>query len=338
MEAPLRTDLPTVAYLCMEFGLARCLPFYAGGLGVLAGDYLKQASDAGYPLIGIGLLYRKGYFTQRLAEGEQIAESPALRFTDLPLEPVRQSEERWLRLRVPLGSQTLYLKVWRLQVGRVPLYLLDADLPENPEPLAALTHRLYPAQAEERLQQEIVLGFGAQALVEALGLAVDLFHYNEGHAAFHALAHWAHWRKAGLSVQAAWSECEPPPSSPRIPLCRPATTPSSRLAALLLGNLRHPRNRPFLGQLLGAGADAPRGRPVFPFSLLRAHSSVHQRRESASWAGFPPPICLPVPRLPPPRSAHSEHRQRGSPGHLASPSVDPKAFVACRPMGRPIRP
>lgn len=204
MEAPLRTDLPTVAYLCMEFGLARCLPFYAGGLGVLAGDYLKQASDAGYPLIGIGLLYRKGYFTQRLSpEGEQIAESPALRFTDLPLEPVRQSEERWLRLRVPLGSQTLYLKVWRLQVGRVPLYLLDADLPENPEPLRALTHRLYPAQAEERLQQEIVLGFGAQALVEALGLAVDLFHYNEGHAAFHALAHWAHWRKAGLSVQAA---------------------------------------------------------------------------------------------------------------------------------------
>lgn len=204
VEAPARTDLPTVAYLCMEFGLTRCLPFYAGGLGILAGDYLKEASDANYPILGIGLLYRKGYFTQRISpEGDQIAETPALRFTDLPLEPVRQPDERWLRLRLPLGSQTLYLKVWRLQVGRVAVYLLDADLPENPEPLRTVTHRLYPAQAEERLQQEIVLGFGAQALVEALGLSIDLFHYNEGHAAFHALAHWAWWRKAGLSVQAA---------------------------------------------------------------------------------------------------------------------------------------
>jgi len=204
LQAPPQADRPTVAYLCMEFGLARCLPFYAGGLGVLAGDYLKEASDAGYPMIGIGLLYRKGYFTQRLSpEGDQIAESPTLRFTDLPIEPVRQPDDRWLRLRLPLGSQTLYLKVWRLHVGRVPLYLLDADLPENPEPLRTLTHHLYPAPAEERLRQEIVLGFGAQALVEALGLSVDLFHYNEGHAAFHALAHWAHWRKAGLSVQAA---------------------------------------------------------------------------------------------------------------------------------------
>ncbi|MCS7189273.1 MAG: alpha-glucan family phosphorylase [Bacteroidia bacterium] len=204
MAQPLRTDVPRVAYLCMEYGFTTSLPFYSGGLGVLAGDYLKEASDQGYPLIGIGLLYRKGYFSQRMsAEGNQIAEAPSLRFTDLPIEPVRQSDGRWLRLQLTLGDQTLYLKVWRIQVGRVPLYLLDADLPENPPSLRAITEQLYTGEPEIRLQQEIVLGFGAQLIIESLRLPIDIFHYNEGHAALHILSHLKSLREKGFSNEEA---------------------------------------------------------------------------------------------------------------------------------------
>ncbi len=207
MGQSMRSDVPRVAYLCMEYGLSRCLPFYSGGLGVLAGDFLKEASDQRYPLIGIGLLYRKGYFTQRITpEGEQIAETPALRFTDLPLEPVRQSDGRWLRLQLPIADQVLYLKVWRVHVGRVPLYLLDSDVSENPPALRDITAQLYAGDAETRLQQEIVLGFGAQRLVEALALPIHLFHYNEGHPALHTLAYLAALRKAGHSLEEAKEE------------------------------------------------------------------------------------------------------------------------------------
>ncbi|MEN3040600.1 MAG: alpha-glucan family phosphorylase [Bacteroidia bacterium] len=204
MAQPFSPAKPIVAYLCMEYGIAKCLPFYSGGLGVLAGDYLKEASDQGYPMIGIGLLYRKGYFQQRMSpEGDQLAENPPLRFTDLPLEPVRTEEGRWLRLRLSLGGQPILLKVWRIHVGRVPLYLLDADLQENPPELREITARLYEGDAERRLQQEIVLGFGAQALLEALGQSVDLFHYNEGHPAFHILALWQYFQQKGLPLRAA---------------------------------------------------------------------------------------------------------------------------------------
>lgn len=207
MAQPLRSDGPRVAYICMEYGLTKCLPFYSGGLGVLAGDYLKEASDQGYPLTGIGLLYRKGYFVQRISpEGEQIAEWVPLRFTDLPLEPVHQPDGRWLRLHLEIGELSVYLKVWCIHVGRIPLYLLDADLPENPPEVRLLTERLYPGEPELRLKQELVLGFGAQALVEALALPVDIFHYNEGHPAFHIVAHLTKLCQAGYSLSDAIEE------------------------------------------------------------------------------------------------------------------------------------
>ncbi|MCS7296789.1 MAG: alpha-glucan family phosphorylase [Bacteroidia bacterium] len=207
MAQPLQSDKPKVAYLCMEYGLAKCLPFYSGGLGVLAGDYLKEASDNGYPLVAIGLLYRQGYFQQQISpEGEQISENAPLRFTDLPMEPVRTPDGRWLRLSLLLGEKPLLLKVWKVQVGRVSLYLLDADLSENLPELRTITARLYEGEPEKRLQQEIVLGFGAQALIEALGIEIDLFHYNEGHPAFHLLALWQRLRQQGLSLLAAQEE------------------------------------------------------------------------------------------------------------------------------------
>lgn len=207
MAQPSQSDKPTVAYLCMEYGIAKCLPFYSGGLGVLAGDYLKEASDQRYPLIGIGLLYRKGYFQQRISpEGEQIAENPPLRFTDLPIEPVREADGRWLHLRLTVGEYPVLLKVWRVHVGRVPLYLMDADLAENPPEVREITARLYEGDAERRLQQELILGFGTQKLVEALKLQVELFHYNEGHPAFHLLALWMHLKEAGYDLHAAQEE------------------------------------------------------------------------------------------------------------------------------------
>ncbi|MEN2992076.1 MAG: alpha-glucan family phosphorylase [Bacteroidia bacterium] len=207
MAAPLKAHRPRVAYLCLEYGLAKCLPFYAGGLGVLAGDYLKEASDQGYPLLAIGLLYRQGYFTQRIsAQGEQVAETSNLRFTDLPLEPVRQPDGRWLRLKLTFGPTPIFLKVWVVHVGRVPLYLLDADLSENPPEVRTITAQLYTGNPETRLLQELVLGFGTQALIEALPAQVDVFHYNEGHAAFHLLAYWLGRRRKGLPLETAQLE------------------------------------------------------------------------------------------------------------------------------------
>lgn len=204
MAQPLHTDKPPVLYLCMEYGIAKCLPFYSGGLGVLAGDILKEASDTGYPLIAVGLLYRQGYFQQRInAEGEQIAESTPLRFTDLPIEPVREADGRWLRLQLTFGDAPLFIKVWKAHIGRVPLYLLDADLSENLPEYRTLTHRLYEGDPEKRLLQELLLGFGAQALVHALALPIELFHYNEGHPAFHLLALWQQLREQGYSLSAA---------------------------------------------------------------------------------------------------------------------------------------
>ncbi|MCS6895315.1 MAG: alpha-glucan family phosphorylase [Bacteroidia bacterium] len=207
MSQPLSPDKPAVAYLCMEYGITKCLPFYSGGLGVLAGDYLKEASDQGYPMVGIGILYRRGYFQQRISpDGEQLAETPNLRFTDLPLEPVRTDDGRWLHLRLSLGGHPILLKVWRVRVGRISLYLLDADLSENPPELREVTARLYEGDTERRLQQEIVLGFGAQALLNALNHPVDLFHYNEGHPAFHIVAFWLHLHQKGLTIRAAQEE------------------------------------------------------------------------------------------------------------------------------------
>ncbi|MDW8236014.1 MAG: alpha-glucan family phosphorylase [Bacteroidia bacterium] len=209
LQQPTQPHKPRVAYLCMEYGIAKCLPFYSGGLGVLAGDYLKEASDRGYPMIAVGLLYRQGYFSQRISpQGEQITDTLPLRFTDLPLEPVRETDGRWLRLRLPLGEKPIFLKVWRVDVGKVPLYLLDADLNENTPEQRAITSRLYLGDSELRLLQELVLGWGAQALIENLGLSVDIFHYNEGHPAFHLIAHWRSLMQKGLSLSAAQVEAQ----------------------------------------------------------------------------------------------------------------------------------
>ncbi|MGQ9864467.1 MAG: alpha-glucan family phosphorylase [Bacteroidia bacterium] len=187
-----------VAYFCMEYGLTPALPLYSGGLGVLAGDYLKEASDQNYPLVGVGLLYRKGYFIQRMsALGSQVADAKPLRFTDLPIVPLRDERGLWVKVSIPLGSQTVYAKAFEVKVGRVSLYLLDTDIPENSPPYRDITDQLYGGDAEHRFLQEWILGYGGHALLEVLGHRPLVYHYNEGHPAFGILWRYAKLRQEG---------------------------------------------------------------------------------------------------------------------------------------------
>lgn len=177
--------LKGIAYFSMEYGLGEALPLYAGGLGVLAGDYLKAASDLALPVTAIGLLYQEGYFRQVLdATGWQQEIYPYNDSSSLPLRPVLSRNGTWLHIPIELPGRTVRLHVWEAQVGRVSLYLLDSNNPLNSAPDRGITSKLYGGGEEMRLVQEIVLGIGGWRLIEALGLEVDICHLNEGHAAF----------------------------------------------------------------------------------------------------------------------------------------------------------
>ncbi|WP_430731868.1 alpha-glucan family phosphorylase [Thermus thermamylovorans] len=176
---------PLTAYFSAEYGFHSSLPIYAGGLGVLAGDHVKAASDLGLNLVGVGLLYHEGYFHQRLSpEGAQVEVYETLHPEELPLLPVGDREGRPLRVGVEFPGRTVWLSAYRVQVGAVPVFLLSANLPENAPEDRALTARLYPSEPEARLSQELLLGLGGVRLLRALGLAPQVFHMNEGHSAF----------------------------------------------------------------------------------------------------------------------------------------------------------
>ncbi len=177
-----------VAYFSAEFGLHESLPIYSGGLGILAGDHLKSASEIGLPLIGVGLLYRNGYFQQYLsADGWQQETYPELDFYNLPIEPMRYTDGSPVQIRVDLPENAVFCRVWKAQVGRVPLYLLDTNLTDNAPADRDITARLYGGGTEMRIKQEIVLGIGGVRALEALNITPTTFHMNEGHSAFLAL-------------------------------------------------------------------------------------------------------------------------------------------------------
>lgn len=176
---------PTVAYFSMEFALHESIQIYSGGLGVLAGDYLKEASDSNVDMIGVGILYRYGYFQQSLSpSGDQISQYNAQNFNNLPVNAVNDSDGNPIIIKVALSGRNLHAKVWRIDVGRVPLYLLDADIPENEESERFVTHQLYGGDLENRFKQELLLGVGGIRLLNEIGIKPDLYHCNEGHAAF----------------------------------------------------------------------------------------------------------------------------------------------------------
>jgi starch phosphorylase len=174
----------TVAYFSMEFGLSEALPIYSGGLGILAGDFLKTASDLGVPIVGIGLLYQQGYFRQVVdAEGTQMEFYPYNDPGQLPILPVRDPEGEWLGIDVKFPGRSVRLRVWAAKVGRVKLYLLDSNDPANSPADQCITAELYSGGPELRLQQEIVLGIGGWQLLRTLGIETEICHLNEGHAA-----------------------------------------------------------------------------------------------------------------------------------------------------------
>lgn len=184
MDTPADTTRPSVSYLSMEYGLTNVLKIYSGGLGVLAGDYLKEASDSNVRLTAVGFLYRYGYFTQELSgDGQQIARYEAQDFPQLPLRQVLSPDGSPMVLAVPYAGHTVYCHVWRVEVGRINLYLLDTDLDLNSEWDRPITHQLYGGDWENRLKQEYLLGVGGVLLLNQLGIKTDVYHMNEGHAA-----------------------------------------------------------------------------------------------------------------------------------------------------------
>ncbi|HUT60635.1 MAG TPA: alpha-glucan family phosphorylase [Phycisphaerae bacterium] len=176
---------PLLAYFCAEYGITECLPIYSGGLGVLAGDHLKSASDLGVPLVGVGLLYQQGYFRQRLnAEGWQLELFPRNDFHNMPVEPVLDSAGATVTVQIDMPKRAIRAQVWKARVGRVDLYFLDTNVPDNSPEDRHITAQLYGGDQEMRIRQEIVLGIGGVRMLKALGIEPKAYHMNEGHSAF----------------------------------------------------------------------------------------------------------------------------------------------------------
>jgi len=196
-----------IAYFCAEFGIHESFSCYSGGLGVLAGDHLKSASDLGLPFVGVGLLYQEGYFSQYLTQnGWQNERYKELDFHSLPLQPVTTANDAPLVVSVAMPAGTCFARIWKLNVGRVPLYLLDSNIPENTDPiLRDITDRLYGGTIDDRVMQELLLGVGGIRALEALGIEPSVCHINEGHAAFSMLERTRSvMRTNGITFHEAW--------------------------------------------------------------------------------------------------------------------------------------
>lgn len=174
-----------IAYFSMEYGLLKSLKIYSGGLGILAGDYLKQASDSNANMFAIGLLYRYGYFNQELSVwGDQLSQYLPQKFSNLPIEPVRDDDGNWVTISIAFPGRSVYAKAWKVSVGRIDLYLLDTDIEQNSPEDRTITGQLYGGDSEMRIKQEMFLGIGGIRLINALNIKPTIYHCNEGHAAF----------------------------------------------------------------------------------------------------------------------------------------------------------
>lgn len=201
-----QSDGKLIAYFSAEYGMTECLPIYSGGLGILSGDHLKSCSDQDYPLIGLGLLYQQGYFRQFLnPDGWQQERYPVNDFYTLPIAPVKDEKGQDLKVTVKLPTGDVYIQVWKLEVGRITLFLLDTNIPENVLPQDRdITDSLYGGDIDTRIRQEIVLGIGGIRALKAMGLKPTVFHMNEGHSAFLSLEQMRlHMRDEKLSFEEA---------------------------------------------------------------------------------------------------------------------------------------
>ncbi|MBS1248566.1 MAG: Glycogen phosphorylase [Chloroflexi bacterium] len=193
-----------IAYFSTEFGLHETLPIYAGGLGVLSGDHVKEASDLGLPLVAIGFLYTRGYFTQKISEdGWQEANYIRLKFDELPVFPLLNEDDTPFTISVPLPGRDVLARIWKIQVGRIPLYLLDSNVAVNSPEDQDLTSRLYSSDLDSRISQEIILGVGGVRALRKLGHNPGVWHMNEGHSAFMALERIREFVSEGHTVEKA---------------------------------------------------------------------------------------------------------------------------------------
>lgn len=204
MSKPMRKDVPSVSYFSMEYGLCNCLKIYSGGLGVLAGDYIKEASDSCVDMSAVGFLYRYGYFTQTLSvDGQQIANYEPQNFDQLPIEQVVDKNGAPVILEVPFPGRTIYSHIWKVAVGRMNLYLMDTDFDMNSEFDRQITHQLYGGDWENRIKQEYMLGIGGVLMLQKLGINHQIYHCNEGHAALLNLQRLVDYVKNGLDFNVA---------------------------------------------------------------------------------------------------------------------------------------
>jgi len=273
-----------IAYFSMEYGLHQCLPIYSGGLGVLAGDHLKTASDLGLPLVGVGLAYAEGYFRQVLNDdGWQGERYPINDWTRLPVLPVHAADGKRLIIRVAYPDRTILAQLWRVQVGRIPLFLLDANLEENQKVDRAITGPLYGGDQEFRVRQEIMLGIGGVHALEAMGMTPTACHMNEGHSAFLALERISRlMRERGASFAVA---CEANSAASIFTTHTPVPAGNDVFQADLVRRYLEPY-RAALGiseeQLLGLGRVDPRdAKSAFSMPVLAIRSADHYNGVSA---------------------------------------------------------
>jgi glycogen phosphorylase len=291
---------PLVAYFSAEFGVTECLPIFAGGLGVLAGDHLKAASDLGLPLVGMGLLYQEGYFHQFLSQAGWQQETYEERdFHALPLH-VERGDGEPLRVRVPHPGRDVLAQVWRADVGRVPLYLLDTNLDENAPEDRDITDRLYGGDLELRLRQELVLGVGGVRALAALGIDPPIHHMNEGHSAFAALERTRRYMESfGLGFDAAAEAATAGTvftTHTPVPAGHDAFPPDLLLSYLgdYAGTLGLDHDRFLaLGRPRGAGPDEPFSMTVLAMRMATATNGVsrlHGEVSRAMWRGLWPGV------------------------------------------------
>src|SRR6187401_826683 len=284
-----------IAYFCAEYGIHESLGIYSGGLGILAGDHMKTASDMALPFIGVGLLYRKGYFRQQIdADGHQEHNYPDYDLNRLPLSRVQDRNGLPLTVTVELPGRDLSIAVWLAQVGRVPVLLLDTDVAENAVEDRPITHILYVRGREMRLHQELVLGIGGVRAIRELGLAPAVWHLNEGHSAFLLAERAREFVADGTSLDDAWAEVK---RNAVFTIHTPVSAGNERFEADLVrrvaGPLLDAGGVPVESVLdLGLGTDGDRGQfDMTAFSLRLTHganavSKLHAATANATWTSI----------------------------------------------------
>jgi starch phosphorylase len=292
-----------IAYFCAEYGIYESLGIYSGGLGVLAGDHTKTTSDMALPFVGVGLMYRKGYFHQTIdADGHQEHAYPDYDLTRLPISRVQGADGDPLRVTVELPDRDLYVAVWLAQVGRTPVLLLDTDIPENGDADRPITHILYVRGREMRLHQELVLGVGGVRAIRALGIDPSVWHLNEGHSAFLLAERAREYVAAGDELDAAWDKVR---ADSVFTIHTPVPAGNERFSADLVRRVAGPLldgdGRAQTGGVpvdevlrLGLGVDGDTGEfdmTAFSLRLTRianAVSQLHATTADATWRGITP--------------------------------------------------